>query len=74
MLTLSLSYNSCSTDIDAIFQAFASQYKTEITDYCKIDQNTEYQLDNFGPGSAWTYESPYSLTLTFTDNIQLIIE
>lgn len=74
MLKLSLSFDSYSSDIDTIFQAFAQTYKKEIKKYCKINKNTEHQLDNFGPGSAWLDESPYSLTLKFTDTIELTIK
>lgn len=51
-----------------IWEYLAHRFSAEIIYFTKIDSDTEHQLDNFGPGSAWMLESPYGLGLTFTDD------
>jgi hypothetical protein len=67
-LTLVIGYDNYSSDVDDLFAQFTKGNEDKITKFCKITKKTEHQLDNFGPGSAWLDESPYSLTLGFENN------
>ena len=66
MHALVMSVNDACYDNDDIFKGFAKKFANEITIHCNITKDTEHQLDNFGPGSAWLYESPYSFTVEYT--------
>jgi len=65
ILTLVIGYDNYSSDINDLFAQFTKGNGDKITKFCEITPHTEHQLDNFGPGSAWLCESPYSLTLEF---------
>jgi hypothetical protein len=73
-LTLVINYNNYSLTIDDLFDQFIDKYEDKIIEFCKITPHTEYQLANFGPGSAWLFESPYKFNLEFEQyNITLTI-
>lgn len=52
-------------DTRKLFEKVARLFGPRITEACGITPETEYQLDNFGPGSAWCMESPFDLRVTY---------
>jgi hypothetical protein len=73
-LTLVIGINDYSPIIDDLFNQFINKYEDKIVEFCNITPHTEYQLANFGPGSAWLFESPYKFNLEFEQyNITLTI-
>ena len=53
----------------AIFDSCAQQFPKEIIEFANITPTSEHQLNNFGPGSAWLYETTIDFTINFKQNL-----
>ena len=65
-LKLGMKIDDADYDDNDLFGSFARKYPDDLIKFAQIDSDTEHQLDNFGPGSAWMIESSYNFRVDYT--------
>lgn len=56
-------------DVSTILNWFKDNHKQTIAEICRVTDSSEWNMDNFGLGSAWINESPFVIGLEWMDGV-----